>query len=425
MPTALEKTGDFSDFVDGSTGALIPIYDPAGSQLRRSLTGQQIPGNVIPASCISATSATYIPDIPDPDRPGSGIGGLDSNKSFAPFINPHIQHVWGFTVDQNLTPTQSLHCGQWRNTFSNYSFDNSPLVIAPNPLNSQKFEPAKGTVFLLNYNNAISPHLVMTAGVGWIGEINNQFNSNEVRLPGHRARRDPALHRVGRPAQPDQVGHARLLVAVDQPQARYCPGEQLALDEGPNTFNIGVDFRRSYQDDNEDQTEGGQFSFSQRTTSVPNSNDPNFGKYGSAFASFLFGIPDQANRANNIEARLRNWLIAPYVQDDIKLSPRLTVNLGLRWDIQAPFTENDNNIVFFDPNKPGTLPGRNIPGSATKFGSCTGCAGYYPRRYSLWPLRAAARLCVPTDAKRWLFRADSPLPSWMAAPMSTAPARLR
>ncbi len=62
--------------------------------------------------------------------------------------------------------------------------------------------------------------------------------------------------------------------------------------KGRNTFNMGLEFRRAYQDDNEEQTEGGQFSFSQRTTSVPNTGDPNFGKYGSSFASFLLGIPD-------------------------------------------------------------------------------------------------------------------------------------
>ena len=376
VPTALEKTGDFSDFVDGSTGALIPIYVPQGVTCGGLTPGQQFPGNVIPASCISATSATYIPSIPNPDRPGSGIGGLDSNKSYTPFINPHIQHNWGFTIDHNLTSAQSLHWAMWRNTFSNWSFDNAPLVIAPNPLNSMKFEPAKGTVFLLSYSYAISPHLVMTAGAGWIGEINNQFNETKYNFPAIADSVIPpyivwdgqhSLTKWGTQGSWLQSINRKLGIALDN---------NWLWSKGRNTFNIGIDFRRSYQDDNEDQTEGGQFSFSQRTTSVPNTGDPNFGKYGSSFASFLLGIPDQANRANNIEARLRNWLLAPYIQDDIKLSPRLTVNLGLRWDIQAPFTENDNNIVFFDPNKPGTLPGANIAGSATKFGNCTGCAGY-------------------------------------------------
>jgi outer membrane receptor for ferrienterochelin and colicin len=98
---------------------------------------------------------------------------------------------------------------------------------------------------------------------------------------------------------------------------------------------MGVEFRRTYQDDNEEQTAGGQFSFSQRTTSVPNPTDPNFGVYGSSFASFLLGIPDQANRSNSQELRLRNIDFSPYIQDDIKLTPKLTVNLGMRWDIHG------------------------------------------------------------------------------------------
>ncbi len=53
--------------------------------------------------------------------------------------------MWGFTVDQILTPKQSLHWSQWRNSFSNYSFDyNAAWLIAPNPLNSQKYEPRYG-----------------------------------------------------------------------------------------------------------------------------------------------------------------------------------------------------------------------------------------------------------------------------------------
>ena len=371
VPTKLEKTGDFSDFVNGKTGALIPIYDP--------LTGAQFQCNgvlnVICPGRISANSKLLIPDIPDPDRTGSGIGGLDSNKSFAPFINPHIQHVWGFTVDQTLTPTQSLHYSEWRNSFSNYSFDNSPLAIAPNPLNSQKYEPAMGSVFLLNYNNAISSHLVMTAGFGWIGEINNQYNQTKYAFPAISGGAIPpyivwdgahTLTRWGTQGSWLQSVNRKLGIAIVN---------NWLWTKGRNTFNIGAEFRRSYQDDNEEQTEGGQFSFSQRTTSVQNINDPNFGSYGSAFASFLLGIPDQANRSNSQELRLRNLDLSPYVQDDIKLTPRLTLNVGVRWDIQAPFTENHNLIVFFDPTRKDPAAS-GIAGGANQFGNCSGCAGF-------------------------------------------------
>ena len=63
----------------------------------------------------------------------------------------------------------------------------------------------------------------------------------------------------------------------------------------------------------------------------------------------------QATAATRRNCDLRNLDISPYVQDDIKLSPRLTLNLGIRWDIQVPFTENHNLIVFFDPDNPGPI----------------------------------------------------------------------
>jgi hypothetical protein len=371
VPTAQEKTGDFTDFVNATTGDLIPIYDP--------VTGNQFEYNgrlnVIPPSQISAVSQGLISDIPDPDRPGSGVNGLDSNKSFAPFINPHIQHVWGFTVDHSLTDKQSLHYSQWRDSFSNYSFDNNPLVIAPNPLNSMKFEPSLGSGFLLNYSYAVRPNLVVTAGAGWFGEINNQFNQT-VYAPTEvvDSTIPPNITFDGQHA-PTSWGTSGAWLRSINRKLGIAFSNNYLWTKGKNSFNLGWEFRRAYQDDNEDQTAGGHFAFSQRTTSIHDANDPNFGSDGSAFASFLLGIPDSANRSNSQELRLRNRDLSPYIQDDIKLTRKFTLNVGLRWDIQVPFTEDNNLIVFFDPSANNPAAG-GIAGAATKFGDCTGCAGY-------------------------------------------------
>jgi hypothetical protein len=363
VPTALEKTGNFSDFVDGGTGKLIPIFDP--------LTGQPFPGNIIPANRISPTSASLLQYIPNPDRPGSGIGGLDSNKSFTPFINPHIQHVWGFTVDQVLTQRQSLHYSQWRNSFSNYSFDYHPVVIAPNPLNSMKFEPALGSGFLLSYNNTLSSNLVMTAGFGWIGEINNQFNQTKYSFPAVAGSVIPTNILFDGSHAPTNWGTQGAWLQSINRKLGIAIVNNYLWTKGRNTFNVGWEFRRSYQNDNEEQTAGGAFNFSQIQTADP----ANTSTTGSAFASYLLGLPNTANRSNSQELRLRNLDFSPYIQDDIKISPKLTVNLGLRWDIQVPFTENNNLIVFFDPTRKNPEAG-NRPGAATQFGSCPLCAGY-------------------------------------------------
>ncbi len=380
VPTALEKTGDFTDFVDGGTGNLIPIYDPqTGQQFMGLKNGVPTP-NVIPSNRISTNSQSLLQYLPNPDRPGTGIGGLNNNKNFAPFIDPRIQHVWGFTVDQVLTPTQGIHYTQWRNSFSNYSFDNSPFVVMPNPLNSMKYEPALGSGFLLNYNNTITPNLVMTAGFGWIGEINNQFNQTKYSFPAiAQGVIPPNITFDGQHAPTNWGTSGAWLQSINRKLGIALVNNWLWT-KGRNTFNLGGEWRRSYQDDNEEQTAGGHFAFSQIETADPH----NLGTTGSSFASYLLGLPDSANRSNSQELRLRNWDLSPYIQDDIKLTPKLTLNVGLRWDIQVPFTEMHNNVVFFDPNNPRTNPAAGgLPGALTKFGNCNGCAGY-DRAYIHW-----------------------------------------
>ena len=112
----------------------------------------------------------------------------------------------------------------------------------------------------------------MTAGFGWIGEINNQFNITKgatfaavasENIPPNitfgptaqcdNARRTPAGARSG---SWFQSINRKLGIAVVN---------NWLWTKGRNTFNMGVEFRRAYQDDNEEQTEGGHFNFSQRT----------------------------------------------------------------------------------------------------------------------------------------------------------------
>jgi hypothetical protein len=366
VPTAAMKAGDFSNFVDAA-GNVIPIYDPA--------TGQPFPGNKIPQSRFSPLAVGILPLIPAPDRAGTNFG-LQSNKSPAVTSLPIIQHLWGFTVDHNLNQKQSLHYTEWRDTRDTAGFDYNPIVPATNELQSLKTLPYVGTGFLFNYVNSVTTNLVATAGFGWFGEINNQFDAlKDVNFAGVQdSTIFPNVVFDGQNAPTAWGTEGGWVQSVNRKLGIAIVNNWLWT-KGRETFNIGGEFRRAYQDDNECQTCGGQFNFSQRSTSTPDPTDPNFGTYGSAFASFLLGVVDNGNRQFANELELRNLDLSPYVQDDIKLNQRLTLNLGLRWDIQVPFTENNNNIVFL--NQTTLDPGAgNLPGAATKFGNCTGCAGY-------------------------------------------------
>jgi hypothetical protein len=211
----------------------------------------------------------------------------------------------------------------------------------------------------------------MTLGAGWIGEINDQYNNTRYNFSAIQDPIIPPLITFDGQHSITNWGSGNLR-SINRKLGVSIENNWLWT-KGRNVFNIGLDIRRALQDDNEEQTAGGIFNFSQRETSDPTS--ANFGSEGSSFASFLLGLPDSASRSNSQELKLRNMYYAPYIQDNIKLSPKLTLNAGMRWAIMVPFNEVNNNIVFFDPKVPNPAAG-NILGAVTKFGHCTGCAGY-------------------------------------------------
>src|SRR6266568_4772655 len=303
VPTAAMVGGDFSAFPQ-------PIYVPGGfvapSGCTAPASGSQWAGNKIPSACFSSISA-----------------GLLSSKN---------------------TPAE----------------DNSAPFA--NGLSDLKNEPRIGTGLFLTYSNAISSNLVVTAGLGWMGEINNELNAH-----------------LGNPFA--AVDKSEILPTISFSGDSFAPttwgvngnGETFSINRklgisldnnwlwirGRHTFNIGWEIRRTYQDDHECQNCGGNFTFSSLTTSNGlTSGALNENNTGSSFASFLLGMPDSAGRHFALETKLRNFYVAPYVQDNIKITSRLTVDVGVRWEIMRPFTTEAvtgqpvNQIVFFDPKAP-------------------------------------------------------------------------
>jgi len=374
VPTEAMKNGDFSGFVD-SSGALIPIYDPQ--------TGEPFPGNIIPPGRISSISQSVLSAIPNPDRPGLN-SGLQSNKSPAVASLAISQHLWSYTIDHNLSSSQSIHFSQWRDTVNSPNFNGPPIVPMSNELQNGATNTNLGSGFLLNYVKTVSSNLVVTAGADWIGLLSDTRNANSnVNFAGvANATTFPLVTFDGENAPTgwgvpggnyEECCEAGL-TEIDSRKLGVVVVNNWLWTKGRNTFNFGGQFRRTMQDILACQFCAGTFNFTQRTTSTPDSNDPNFGNYGSSFASFLLGLPDSALRAFAEEAKLRNKEFAFYGQDDIKLSKRLTINAGLRWDIMVPFTEDHNQIVYMDPTIPNPGAGGRL-GAATKFGNCAGCAG--------------------------------------------------
>ncbi len=374
VPTADMKKGDFSNFVD-SNGIQIPIYDPT--------TGQPFPQNMIDPSRFSALAKTLLPLIPDPDRTGTNAG-LQNNKNPSIPAIPIRQFLWDYTLDETLTSSQSIHFSHWRDNLNSPQLTSAAIVPTSSPLQSELSNNVLGTGFVLNYVKTISPNLVVTAGVDWIGDLVSQDNANlNVNFAGvENSSTLPLITFDGQsaPTAWGVNGGAYLeccsggLTVNNNRMLGIVGVNNWLWTKGRHTMNFGVQVRRTYQDTLDCNFCSGTFDFSQRTTSTSSSSDPSIlGAYGSSFASFLLGLVDSSERIFITEDKLRNRAFAFYAQDDFKLNSRLTINAGIRYDILQPFTEAHNNIIFVDRNAPNPGAG-GLLGAATKFGNCDGCA---------------------------------------------------
>jgi hypothetical protein len=116
-----------------------------------------------------------------------------------------------------------------------------------------------------------------------------------------------------------------------------------------------------------------EFKFDNLTTSLPGS--PNFSTLGSPTASFLLGIADESMRTTLMPTRgIREAYGAGYFQDDFKITPKLTANLGLRWDIYSPLTEVHDMLTFVNLTEPNPDAGGRW-GAETQLGTCPVCIG--------------------------------------------------
>lgn len=366
VPTPAEKTGDFSHFVNAA-GQLIPIYDP--------LTGQPFPRNIIPANRIDPLTAQILPLIPNPNSPGIDYGQVDNMSPVIQSI-PLVTHAWGLTFSHALTRSQNVSFTWWRNYYSVVQEEEAPIVPAANELSGQQSGNDLSNVWLVNYEKTITPNLVVTAGFAAENKSQDYVNDNQnVNFPGVTGGTTFPLITFDGQNAPTPYGvndNAIIQYAVDN--IGYNLFNNWLWTKGRHTLNFGGEFHHYYQQTLNNYA-GGQFNFSQEQTSTPDPSDPNFTTYGSSFASFLLGQAASATRNAPTTEAYNTVDYSPYVQDDVKLTPRLTANLGLRWDIMVPYVMSQNQNVFFTPA--GADPeADNLPGAATEYGHCAGCAGY-------------------------------------------------
>jgi len=119
---------------------------------------------------------------------------------------------------------------------------------------------------------------------------------------------------------------------------------------------------------------------------------------GNAFADFLIGIPSAVSQDAPVTGYTNSWYTALFVQDDFKVHPRLTLNLGLRWDVQTPPTDPFNRVVNYVPGqKSVVIP--SAPVGAQFYGDPGVERGGIPVSYSHFSPRIGFAWDIAGDGK--------------------------
>lgn len=126
---------------------------------------------------------------------------------------------------------------------------------------------------------------------------------------------------------------------------------------GNHDLKIGGEFRAQQQNTFQPSAVSGQFSFTRDFLQGPVVGQAN---NGDGFAALLLGFPLSSTLSNDAAVAESRPYLASYLQDNYKITRKLTLNLGLRYDLHLPRTERFNRLLNFDPS--ATEPTTGLPG---------------------------------------------------------------
>jgi hypothetical protein len=356
------RNGDFSQFLDGS-GAVIPIYDPlttrpdgAGGFVR-----DQFPGNRIPASRISPVSQRIVDLIPLPDIPGAQQNNFRNRTGGGSYDN----YVSTMKFDHNFNEKHKLSV--------TYSYQYNPRVIAgqgwgaDSPLEgSQSPKFIRNHTGRINHDWIISSNLLNHFTIGIDRYYNStqqvsQFQGWNDRLGIRGVTWDqgafPVVNFSGGTASPQGLGGGDFSTNAN---GRYTFTENLTWIKGRHSMKFGGAYWPEYANAREGFQSSGAFTFSNLTTSLPNS--PRYTALGSSFASFLLGDLSSAFVREPYSRGARYRSGALFAQDEWRATPKLTLSYGLRWEWNAAPFEPNGTASGFDP----TIPN---PGASGRLGA--------------------------------------------------------
>jgi hypothetical protein len=396
VPTPEMYNGDFTKWVT-SAGAQIPIYNPTTQVANAdgTYTRQAFPGNVVPKSLWSAAAVKALGVFQN------GAGPLAPNNGAAPGTAAYVANNYLVTSGTQIYPVNKLslkgdHIFNDKQRISGYwGHDREHQTPGPdgpatlpglytnyNDLTQGTdvfrmswdwtFSPTKLNHFYAGGNNWTQDHKPPQEYIGgWQSKfcLGNVPNCNENLVNLFSGGTGDTYSTWG--GQADNGSE----------NTTYAYNDDFTWIKGKHTIKFGGMYQLNHYNGFGRQCEAGCVGFSYEETGVAGGTNPNAG--GNAFASFLLGYADSGQIDTVRFIGQQFYYFGGYVQDDWKVTNKLVLNLGLRWDGNLPPTGLNDRWTDFSPTTPNPGAG-NIPGAVVFAGNCTGCVGTRSLA-NLWP----------------------------------------
>ena len=354
VPTPAFKNGDFSNLVDAS-GRLITIYDPAtGRDVNGVWTRDPFPGNIIPQDRINPTARAMMKYFPDPNNTDPAVAPWQRNLAWAEHFNKDLFWNWAGKVDHNFGVNDRAFF-RWAENERN-EIGNRGNAIRSGPAQD-------GQLPLIRSNRAIVGDWVHIFGAGTVfnlrggytyflewSQSTDAFNFDATEFwPASLVNQLPSAPLGGLFPRIEVDDFEQLSRGTSPNRNRnWSLQPNVSLTRGAHNIRSGLDVRWINVHNENYNNSGGQVTFNrdftERTLNSTNVLE------GNSFASFLLGAPDGGQVEVNPTPHYKWFFMAPWIQDDWRVSDRLTLNLGFRWDINGSVTEANNMLNYaFDP----------------------------------------------------------------------------
>ncbi len=332
VPTLAHREGNFSANSN-------PIFDPAtttnvGGVNRRT----QFPGNIIPASRIDAAARKIASFYPVPNRPPDNASG--ANNFRANYVTKFPRNNYTAKVDHNLTMNDKL---TFRYLYN--SDDRVNTSVFPTEAADTLTDPRRHQHYTyLSYNKILTPSILNEARYTYGNRINWEISKGlgadwgpQLGIANLRSGAFPTLNTTGYTAL-GAANHERRQFPIQQHQII----DNFSWVLGRHNLKFGFEYRLSMNFEINRPTLAGSFTFGPLSTGQPGTATS-----GNGYASQLLGLMTNysVRETQILDRRSTYW--AWFVQDDWKLSRDLTVNLGLRWELDTPIYDVNNRMNGF------------------------------------------------------------------------------